>query len=196
MNPSFQFSSRSDCASFRRALARNQQPASAQHARDCAACAAYAGRLEALRRSLREPASSSTPDADFTRRVCANLPRPGTMDHLATAAERLLPLALSLLLALALWSSLSRSPWRSGSDGQASARLTTNALAQASAAVPVASGTAASEDLLLLLAEVAISANGESATDLTAGSTATHPAREASGTVSAPTSRPEQESHP
>jgi hypothetical protein len=71
----------------------------ADHLADCAACTAFARRLQLARQALREPLPEVEPDAEFPARVLARIARPAEL--LGWAAFRALPAALGLALVLA-----------------------------------------------------------------------------------------------
>jgi len=70
------------------------------HLRDCADCARFASRLDAVRRAFAGHHAEVEPDAGFAGRVAARL-RHAPADVLGWAAVRLLPATLVLLAALA-----------------------------------------------------------------------------------------------
>jgi hypothetical protein len=70
------------------------------HLRDCAGCARFAARLDAVRHALTGHHADVAPDAGFADRVAARL-RNDPADALVWAAVRLLPATLVLLAALA-----------------------------------------------------------------------------------------------
>jgi len=70
------------------------------HLRDCADCARFASRLDAVRHALTGHHADVEPDAGFAGRVAARL-RHDPADVLGWAAVRLLPATLVLLAALA-----------------------------------------------------------------------------------------------
>jgi hypothetical protein len=80
----------------------------ADHLRGCAACAAFAGRVELARTILREHHGGFEPDAHFANRVAARLGE-APNGKLGWAAVRLLPATLALLLVLA-WMSWRAEP--------------------------------------------------------------------------------------
>jgi len=97
------------CKAFRNQAMRQRasSPPLAEHLSTCRDCAAFASRLDAIRGSLRAPASEISPGPAFASRVQANLPRGSEM--LGWAALRALPAALVVALALA-WMSYSEPP--------------------------------------------------------------------------------------
>jgi hypothetical protein len=70
------------------------------HLRDCADCARFASRLDAVRHALTGHHADVEPDSGFAGRVAARL-RHDPADVLGWAAVRLLPATLVLLAALA-----------------------------------------------------------------------------------------------
>jgi hypothetical protein len=101
------------CSRVRRQLWWSPEPAAAAargHLESCAACAAFARRLELARQQLGRPLlpdGALEPDPGFPVRLMARIGRPS--DVLGWAAFRALPAALGLALALA-WLGLSTSP--------------------------------------------------------------------------------------
>jgi hypothetical protein len=71
----------------------------AEHLAGCAACSAFARRLDLARRELALPLSSAEPDPLFPARVVARIERPAEL--IGWAAFRALPAALGLALVLA-----------------------------------------------------------------------------------------------
>lgn len=148
MRPLHHHPTSSACRETRRALERSFTSgsefvafvASDDHSAGCSTCCGYARRLLALRTALEQPANTSTPDADFTRRVCSRLPRTTPATELGTAALRVLPLACCTLLLLALWS-----VWRGSVSPLPGTTLASTAPAVA---------TSPQDELLLLLAEL------------------------------------------
>ncbi len=84
----------------------------ATHLDGCAACAAFARRLDLARQILAEPASppwaAAVPDANFAARVAMRIERPSEL--LGWAAFRALPAALGLAVALAFLGFTTSSP--------------------------------------------------------------------------------------
>jgi len=79
----------------------------AEHLAGCPSCSRFAARLAAVRGALRDRPEGPRPDAGFSLRVRARLPRGSEL--LGWAALRALPAALALVLALA-WMSSSEPP--------------------------------------------------------------------------------------
>jgi hypothetical protein len=71
----------------------------AEHLAGCAACSAFARRLDLARQELARPQSSVEPDPYFPARVVARIERPAEL--IGWAAFRALPAALGLALVLA-----------------------------------------------------------------------------------------------
>ncbi len=71
------------------------------HLESCTSCAAFARRFETAREALRDHRAEHQPDPYFARRVSALAA--GGSDPLGWAAMKLLPVTLTLVLAMSAW---------------------------------------------------------------------------------------------
>ena len=93
-----------NCGELRDRLTRNadarREPSTVRHIEECAACRTYVDRLSTARQLMREHHGNAEPDAGFSGRVMARLPK-GPTEVLGWAAVRLLPATVALALVLA-----------------------------------------------------------------------------------------------
>jgi hypothetical protein len=98
-----------NCRDLRDGLTRGadarRNPAQQRHIEECGACRIYAARLRTARQLLRGHHGNIEPDADFSRRVIARLPRRSPTEVLGWAAVRFLPATVALTLVL-IWFTL------------------------------------------------------------------------------------------
>ncbi len=92
-----------NCGELRDRLTRNadarHEPSTARHIEECATCRTFANRRSTARQLLRRHHGHTDPDAGFSGRVMARLPK-GPTEVLGWAAVRLLPATVALALVL------------------------------------------------------------------------------------------------
>ena len=101
-----------NCGELRDRLTQNanerHDPARERHLEQCSACRTYAERLATARQLLRAHHGNVEPDAGFSSRVIARLPKSPT-EALGWAAVRFLPATVALALVL-VWFTFQATP--------------------------------------------------------------------------------------